>query len=337
MSQTSTISRPARLDRQCAEAVDLARAAAEETGEGVGEYLTSEPEAERVVTHFFDSTLPGYRGWRWAVVVTRAPRSRTVTVSEAALLPGPDALKAPEWVPWAERLRAGDVGVGDLLPTEEADERLMPAYAYSDDDGVEDIAYELGVGRTRVMSREGRIDTAERWYDGDHGPGAEISVSAPNEARCGTCGFYMQLAGSLRQLFGVCGNMYATDDAQVVSSDHGCGAHSEVLTQVEEAAPHDVEHTETAYDDALVEQVDTDDADESPDEAATDATPGATDNSESEADDTPVAESDSEAAEAQADGEPEAAAEVKATSDGDSGSGEVSPVSGASDSGRGAP
>nr|WP_211207266.1 DUF3027 domain-containing protein [Stackebrandtia nassauensis] len=258
------MSRPARLDRLCAEAVELARAAAEETGEGVGEYLHAEPEAERVVTHFFETTLAGYRGWRWAVVVARAPRSRTVTVNETALLPGPDALKSPEWVPWAERLRAGDVGVGDLLPTDESDARLTPAYTYSDDDAVEDIAFELGVGRARVMSREGRIDCAERWYEGDHGPSAEISVSAPPEARCGSCGFYLPLAGSLRQVFGVCGNMYASDDATVVSSDHGCGAHSEVLTQIDATGPRDVELTDTAYDDALIEQVDTTADDEEP-------------------------------------------------------------------------
>lgn len=239
----------------CAEAVDLARSAAEETGDGVGDHLSAEAEADRVVTHLFDCELPGYRGWRWAVVVARAPRARNVTVSEVALLPGPDALTAPVWVPWAERLRAGDVGVGDLLPTDEDDERLMPSYVLSEDDAVEDIAFELGVGRARVMSREGRGETAQRWYDGDRGPQADISVSAPADARCGTCGFYLPLAGSLRQVFGVCGNLYASDDAKVVSADHGCGAHSEVLTGGE-VAEEDVEHLDTVYDDNLIEQVD---------------------------------------------------------------------------------
>ena len=37
------------------------------------------------------------------------------------LLPGPDALLPPAWVPWTERLRPGDLGVGDLLPTDEDD------------------------------------------------------------------------------------------------------------------------------------------------------------------------------------------------------------------------
>lgn len=254
MSQSSTITRRPRLDRLCAEAIDLARAAAEETGEGVGEHRSVVAEGDRVATHFFECLLPGYRGWQWAVVVARASRARNVTVSEAALLPGDDALVPPAWVPWAERLRAGDVGVGDLLPTDGSDERLDPAYVMSDDDAVEDVAFELGVGRARVMSRQGRAETANRWYDSSHGPGADISTSAPADARCGTCGFYLPLAGSMRQLFGACGNLYASDDGRVVSADHGCGAHSEVLGGGE-VSEETVDHLETVYDDNLVERV----------------------------------------------------------------------------------
>lgn len=249
---TTTVARRARLDRTCADAIDVAREAlAGSDAEGVGEYVAPINEGDRLVTHLFECDLPGYRGWQWAVVVTRAPRAKKVTICEIALLPGPDAISAPVWVPWSERLAPGDVGVGDLLPTAPDDERLMPAYVLSDDDGVEDLAFELGVGRKRVMSREGRMEAAARWYEGDSGPTAEISTSAPNDARCGTCGFYIQLAGSLRQTFGVCGNVYAADDAKVVSADHGCGAHSEVLGEEEE------EETvlEAVYDDGAVEEI----------------------------------------------------------------------------------
>jgi hypothetical protein len=175
-----------------------------------------------------------------------------VTVSEAALLPGPDALLAPRWVPWQERLRPGDLGVGDLLPTGADDDRLIPGYQQSDDPAVEETSWELGLGRPRVMSREGRADTAERWYEGDHGPDAPISVGAPRAARCGGCGFFLPLAGSMRQTFGVCANMYAADDGRVVTVDHGCGAHSEVL-----AAPGNgsVDELPTVYDDSEVEEV----------------------------------------------------------------------------------
>jgi hypothetical protein len=233
-----------KLDQTCAAAIDLARDAI--LDEHVGAHLGVMAEGERVVTHSFECTLPGYRGWRWAVTVARAPRSKHVTICETVLLPGEEALLAPSWVPWHERLQPGDLGVGDLLPTRADDERLAHGYVLSDDPAVEEVSWELGLGRSRVMSREGRAEAAQRWYDSDHGPEAPISVGAPANARCGLCAFYLPLAGSLRQIFGVCGNLFAPDDGRVVSADHGCGAHSEVL--IEAATP--VEELPTIYDDA---------------------------------------------------------------------------------------
>jgi hypothetical protein len=246
---TSATSARAKLDQACAAAVDVARAALDV--DSVGDHLEAVAEGERLVVHFFACTLPGYRGWRWAVTVARAPRAKLVTVCETVLVPGPDALMAPSWVPWQERLQPGDLGVGDLLPTTEDDDRLAPGYVLSDDPAVEEVSWDLGLGRPRVMSRGGREETAQRWYDGEPGPHAAISAGAPRSARCGTCGFYLPLAGSLRRIFGVCGNLYAPDDARVVSADHGCGAHSEVL--LESAAA--VEELPTVYDDSEVEAV----------------------------------------------------------------------------------
>jgi hypothetical protein len=37
------------------------------------------------------------------------------------------------------------------------------------------------------------------------------------------------MAGSLGRVFAVCANEQAPDDGRVVSLDHGCGAHSEVV------------------------------------------------------------------------------------------------------------
>jgi hypothetical protein len=238
-----------KLDQICADAVELARAAV--TEEPAGAHIEAVAEGERLVTHFFESNLPGYLGWRWAVTVTRVSRSKHVTVCETVLLPGPDALVAPQWLPWEERLRPGDLGVGDLLPTPPDDDRLVPGYLKSDDPAVEEVSWELGLGRPRVMSREGRAEAAQRWYDGDHGPDAPIATAAPRAARCGTCGFYLPLAGALRQAFGVCGNLFAPDDGRVVSYDHGCGAHSEVLGE----PPVEVDELPTVYDDSVVDEV----------------------------------------------------------------------------------
>jgi len=224
------------VDSALAKAVDVARAAAEEEAPGlVGEHADVFADDERLVTHRFHTLDPAYRGWLWAVTLTRAPRAREATVDEVVLLPGDDALLAPPWVPWSERLRPGDLGVGDLLPTPADDPRLAPAYAEYDDQDAQEVGWELGLGRIRVLSFDGRVDAVERWYDGEAGPEAPIARSAP--AACASCGFFVQLAGALRQAFGVCANAYAPDDGRVVSVDHGCGAHSEAVVVPTSPAP----------------------------------------------------------------------------------------------------
>jgi len=236
-----------------AAAVDQARVAAVETAgdpQLVGEHLGAVPEPVtpatddvpadalgEVVTHTFASTLPGYVGWHWAVTLARVPGEDTVTVDEVVLLPGDSALLAPAWVPWHERLRPGDLSVGDVLPSTEDDPRLAPAYTV-DDDSAEDtegsvVAFELGLGRERVMSREGRADAVGRWTAGEFGPASSMARHAPGP--CVTCGFWLPLAGSLRQSVGACGNAYAPADGRVVTADYGCGAHSQATLVVDEA------------------------------------------------------------------------------------------------------
>ena len=208
-------------------AIELARHALEEVTDPitVGEYVAAAPDAERLVTHLFDCTLSGYRGWRWAVTLSRVPRSRTATVCEVELLPGEEALLAPAWVPWAERLEPGDITRSDRLPRKETDERLEPGWEATGEDADAVALDELDLGRPRVLSAQGVASAAERWYGGDHGPEAEGVRKA--HATCSTCGFFVPMAGALRAIFGVCANEWATDDGSVVSLDHGCGAHSE--------------------------------------------------------------------------------------------------------------
>lgn len=237
-----------------ADAVDFAREsllALRETA--VGEYLglTYEDEVDGVAvaaTHRFAATLPGYRGWQWAVVVAAAPDSDRVTVSESALLPGPEALTAPEWVPWERRVRPGDLAPGDLLAPTDHDDRLEPGYVATGDPEVDDVADELGLGRSQVLSREGRTAAAQRWYEGDYGPASDMARAAAST--CGLCGFYLPLAGALHAGFGVCGNEYSAD-GRVVSAEYGCGAHSDTTLPTGAGSP-----AYAAYDDAAVEVVD---------------------------------------------------------------------------------
>jgi hypothetical protein len=192
----------------------------------VGEHLGVVVEGERLFSHRFATTAPGYRGWHWSVTVARVPRGRVATVCEVELLPGDDAILAPAWLPWSERLRPGDLGPGDVLPYLPDDERLDQGYEATGDADADELAiFELGLGRPRVMSWYGRSEAAQRWYAGSHGPMAPTAVAA--SAPCSTCGFLLLMAGSLRTEFGVCGNEWSPDDGRVVSMDHGCGAHSE--------------------------------------------------------------------------------------------------------------
>jgi hypothetical protein len=238
-------------DPACAAAVELALdAAVADAGSAafVGEPLGVSAEGDRLVLHRFACHIPAYRGWYWAVVVARAPRAKVVTVDEVVLLPGDDSMLAPDWVPWSDRVQAGDLGVGDLLPTAADDVRLVLRVADVEELSDDQLFHELGLGRPRVLSLEGRQTAGARWYEGDPGPSAAISRSAP--AQCGTCGFYVRLVGGLGGFFGVCANEFAPDDASVVSDDHGCGAHSEALV-LPSAHPQPVR-----LDDDAVETVD---------------------------------------------------------------------------------
>lgn len=234
-------------DDLSATAVATARAAlVEQVGEDVvGDHVDTVTEDEGVLTLGFVCTQAGYPGWRWAVTVAVVPGQSEVTVDEVVLLPGEGAIIAPAWVPWRERIKSGDLSPGDILPVDEDDVRLVPTYLAGDpgDDIVDPaelqqrklVAEELGLGRARVLSIEGRDLAAQRWYDGEQGPDVPLAQSAP--ARCGSCGFLVKLAGSLATRFGVCANEFANDDGRVVAFQHGCGAHSEAQLRKKQLPP----------------------------------------------------------------------------------------------------
>jgi len=222
-------------DPVCLEAVDVAREALlfDVDADEVGDHLGTEVEGDRVVTHLFECRTPGYAGWRWSVTVARASRHKNVTVDEVVLIPGADAIVAPAWVPYRERIKPGDLSPGDLLPVADDDARLVPTYAFGDDPldpdaraQIRTVAKDLGLGRVRTLSPEGYELAAQRWYDGQGGPDSPLAASAPEP--CSTCGFLVRLSGTLAESFGVCSNGDANDDGRVVAFSHGCGAHSEI-------------------------------------------------------------------------------------------------------------
>jgi hypothetical protein len=239
-----TTDRPANADSVAAAAVDEARAAlvAQVGADVVGPHLGLEAEGDGLVTHHFACTQAGYPGWRWAVTIARAVDQGSVTINEVVLLPGGEAIIAPAWVPWRERIKPGDLSPGDLLPVDEDDARLVPAYFDGDPNdtaldlqNLKLVSDEVGLGRSRVLSVDGRELAAQRWHDGDQGPDVPIAQSAP--AHCGSCGFLVRLAGPLATLYGVCANEFANADGRVVSFEHGCGAHSETQLRKKQLPP----------------------------------------------------------------------------------------------------
>ncbi|OBK84885.1 hypothetical protein A5649_03745 [Mycolicibacter heraklionensis] len=299
-SATATIAVPTVL----AEAVEHARSAvAEFSGaDTVGEHLGVDYEDPTAATHRFGAVLPGYQGWQWAVVVAAIPGATEPTVSEVVLVPGPTALLAPEWVPWDQRVRPGDLGPGDLLAPPADDPRLVPGYTSSGDPQLDEVAGEIGLGRRWLMSPVGRAEAAQRWHDGEHGPDSAMARST--KRICRDCGFYLPLAGELGTMFGVCGNEMSAD-GHVVDNRYGCGAHSDTPAPAGTGSP-----AYEPYDDGVLEIVDVTTVPAAePAAEVTEATEGA---AEPVADVTEATEAETEAVEAVVEAATEAPGETAA-------------------------
>ncbi|MGV0747255.1 DUF3027 domain-containing protein [Mycolicibacter minnesotensis] len=299
-SATATIAVPTVL----AEAVEHARSAvAEFSGaDTVGEHLGVDYEDPTAATHRFGAVLPGYQGWQWAVVVAAIPGATEPTVSEVVLVPGPTALLAPEWVPWDQRVRPGDLGPGDLLAPPADDPRLVPGYTSSGDPQLDEVAGEIGLGRRWLMSPVGRAEAAQRWHDGEHGPDSAMARST--KRICRDCGFYLPLAGELGTMFGVCGNEMSAD-GHVVENRYGCGAHSDTPAPAGTGSP-----AYEPYDDGVLEIVDVTTVPAT--EPAAEVTEATEDAAEPVADVTEATEAETEAVEAVVEAATEAPAETAA-------------------------
>lgn len=129
--------RTTKIDAIIAEAKDVAMQGVLSitSADSIGPVHHIRGEEERLSTHLFECALPGYRGWFWFATLARTPRSKQVTVCEAGLLPGDDALLAPEWLPWAERVLPED-------SDEHTDEHYEDASDLTDAEDVEDVLAE---------------------------------------------------------------------------------------------------------------------------------------------------------------------------------------------------
>ena len=216
MSRSKNRSRNPLLGR---DAVATAREALLEIADGeIGEHIGVTGLARNVATHRFEADVPGYAGWEWNAVVACADGSTFITVNEVALVPSQGALEAPDWVPYSERLRPGDLGPGDLLELAPDDDRV------TDDSFARDAVTFTGRDTKHYLTKRGLEDAKHRWRTGEYGPNSEFAEKAA--LSCRTCAFYIPMAEPVGEHFGVCANEYSAD-GHVVASSYGCGAHSD--------------------------------------------------------------------------------------------------------------
>ena len=128
-------------------ALEKAARAALETitpADTIGSVLSSE-ESDGIANVRFGSNLPGYIGWDW--VASIAVDGKSTTVLETELLAGDDAIQAPEWVPWVDRLREYEESIAAgmeeaivVVPDDELDEddEMLDIDDDDDDDDFDD-------------------------------------------------------------------------------------------------------------------------------------------------------------------------------------------------------
>ena len=118
------------------------------TRNAVGFFIESIEEDEGVVTYLFEGKLKGYVGWRWSVSVFQLDENSPATISEVLLVPGPESLIAPDWVPWSERLAdykalQAELEAQAALDAEEAEDGVDLDDDSDDSDETEEVEEEV--------------------------------------------------------------------------------------------------------------------------------------------------------------------------------------------------
>jgi hypothetical protein len=171
VARRRAVRKPSKPDAVLAAAVETARKGVLEiAGDAeVGEHLGAFPEAERLVTHRFAAQVPGYVGWHWFATLARVPRGKDATVCEVGLLPSEDALLAPDWVPWSERVRPEDTAAEEAAETADADTAQAP-----------DVSGALNAGGTPDTEDAPDSDGASDAEDAPASDGASDTEDAPD-------------------------------------------------------------------------------------------------------------------------------------------------------------
>ena len=106
-------------------AIELLKAELPESS--YGEFISETEPTKGVIELRYLCNMRGYSGWNWLLTLTQTDKRKAATFSELNLVASEDALLAPEWVPWADRLSEGKAKTDA-----EADE-LIKALVVTDD------------------------------------------------------------------------------------------------------------------------------------------------------------------------------------------------------------
>lgn len=160
------MARAPKIDAVLGAGVDLARSTLLATVDAaqIGEHLGVAADADRVLTHRFEARLRGYAGWNWYVTLARVPRGKDATVCETGLLPGEGALLAPEWVPWADRVRPEEL---EAQKAAEAAEGSAGAEGATEDKPAPDPASQPAGDDAPAATDVETVDTADSADDPD--------------------------------------------------------------------------------------------------------------------------------------------------------------------------
>lgn len=111
------------------------------TADTIGEPTGSITEEDGSLTVYFDTTMAGYRGWKWTVSLAHV-KGFGPSVLETELTPGDGALLSPDWVPWSERLADYKEAQSELTAHETDDDDSDDSDDDDSDDDADDDADE---------------------------------------------------------------------------------------------------------------------------------------------------------------------------------------------------
>lgn len=146
-----------------------------------GEFI-SETEVEKgAIDVRFECLMRGYEGWHWVVTLTQLDKRKQAMVAEVNLMAGENAILAPDWVPWAERLaqfRAELKEAGKAKSDAEADQLIADmALSLSDHDHSDDAEQDSDSSSVKpplkARVRQRRIKRSEDYEEQDPEQGSD--------------------------------------------------------------------------------------------------------------------------------------------------------------------